>query len=168
MVELLLNSGCDVNEVMHSLTVCESYIHYSDKEHLDRDHHRKIVWLLITSGARQTRYRAFDGRLVGWANTILGWNRRAAIFRGPLDRNDTRRSDVLTMASNPEADLTKMFGPNEAQAMQQYISEHDPGRTSQAASGWLGAWRPTFGEAAGYIWKAQTRLLGPRRPSTPT
>lgn len=65
MVELLLNMGCGVNEVvdMHgNRTIWDSYLYYIHDQRMNTDRDRKTTWLLISNGARQTGNRAVSPR----------------------------------------------------------------------------------------------------------
>jgi hypothetical protein len=180
MVTLLLNLGCDVNEVVYShgnRTVWDSYLYYLYDHNMKDDLDRKIAWLLINNGAAQTGDRVVSppdqrGRLdtehdnvyemkpAGWMEStpmgrmvkaLPGFKWTSYMLRSAMRNHYVEPVGPERMRSM-EAMLAELFGEDEAKAMQQYISKN--GRESSWPPNFLMSvtWHSSAGKATQFVW----------------
>lgn len=147
MVELLLNSGCEVNEVVQThgnRTVWDSYIYYAFSLGMNDEYHRKITWLLINHGATQSENRI--------ASALGNAYPRSLKHDDAEEVKLTKHPRMLSMVES----LVQLFGASEAEAMQQHMLRNDRDRSWKAIFPWLGPRRPLVSKATHYTWDQGT------------
>ena len=158
--------------------VWNSYLYYIHDHNMNDHLHHKTAWLLITNGAAQTEDRVMSsrdhrgGRLdtvhdnvyevgpPGWVEYLpMGGmlkglryfkHKRRMALRDMYVSNT--KLPVAVPTQSMKAMLAELFGEDEANAMQQYISRNGRERGWAASFLMLGAWRSTAGEATQFVW----------------
>lgn len=127
MVSLLLEHGCDVNQVVsifNSRTLFDLHLRFLYDINASDDTSRRIVWLLIKHGARSVKDRRVPKHTASSGTT--------ARFHVQKHRQ-TLGHDIISM----EDMLAKCFGREEATMMCKQIAKND------AAESWLD-WASSF------------------------
>lgn len=141
MIKLLLDLGCDVNEVVQihgNRTVWDSYLYYLYASSLltkNAENHQKSAWLLVNHGAEHTGQR-------------IRPNPQSKIRHGHDDARVVEGEPSICM----EQMLTKLFGQREAEDMQKQILTNTGLWKWSGLLSWLGPKHKSIGGPTHFSW----------------